>query len=410
MMREPNSAVEAGESTDEALLFLRVGERDAKAAQSVVAISAKPPAGITTAITDRGLADARRAAKAAPNVAFGVDPVLWRLELAEYWKTARLDRLSYAPESGEPWRPSDFDDVNRRDAIADAVVREQADRGATFMFAAHRPPVSTRRTPVFPDNELLRASMAARDLHADGTRLFLPVVGTLAGLRQVVSTSFAWPDGTRPDAIWLMVDELSEKASPVGVRDALKIVQILQAAGAPVIVARAGGLRGLFHACGVAGSEIGLGRLIGFRLGDYRRRRGPGFSPPRFEMPSLHSSLPQSVARALLSAEAVPESTCPCPACEQGRADVEDRLARASEHNAWVACNEQRTKRRAPRRELTKFADSVRVARRLEFDLRAAGLLANDLTSLRLLASSIEAIDRDGFLDDQDDAGRAGVG
>src|SRR5262249_1286719 len=89
-----------------------------------------------------------------------------------------------------------------------------------------------------------------------------------------------------PARWWLMLDTLS----PPGTLDELyfptRFAPLVQETGIDTISARAGYLRYPFLAFGIAGVEVGLGRLAGLRFSDFQRNGGPGYIPPQFEFPS----------------------------------------------------------------------------------------------------------------------------
>jgi hypothetical protein len=124
---------------------------------------------------------------------------------------------------------------------------------------------------------------------------------------------------------------------------ALRLALLLQDTGAPAILSRVGTLRHFFLACGVGGIDVGLGRLDGFRLSDWRsppRQGGRGRPPARFEFPTLLCSLPRDKARELLDSDLVVESACDCSACLLARS-TDERLERAAEHNLAMLKRQQ---------------------------------------------------------------------
>jgi hypothetical protein len=168
----------------------------------------------------------------------------------------------------------------------------------------------------------------------------------------------------RPDAWLLQADGLSEDSSPQRIVATLRLALLLQATGAPVIVGRAGALRRLFWAFGVGGAEFGLGRLLRFSVPDFTKSgRGPGPVPgPRFEMPSLCSSLPNDLAQWLVEHEFVAEAACSCPACLQAEPPGTD-FGTTVEHDAHVVVGQAD--------DLTDHAPSARAAS-LDSDLQSA--------------------------------------
>jgi hypothetical protein len=148
----------------------------------------------------------------------------------------------------------------------------------------------------------------------------------------------------RPDAWLLMADRLSEDSGVERIVAALRLALLLQAASAPVILARAGDLRRLAWTLGVAGAEFGLGRMLRFAVPDFRKaKRGPGPTPgPRMKLPSLVGSAPFEQARRLVGAELVLEAECECPGCA-GAGTLDARMAAMAEHESRTS-----TPRRSP--------------------------------------------------------------
>jgi hypothetical protein len=167
-----------------------------------------------------------------------------------------------------------------------------------------------------------------------------------------------------PNEYWLMLNPLRPSSDIGELSTALRFALLLQETGARSVVGRAGILRHLFLAFGVGGVEVGLGRLNGFRFSDWEQEGGPGYTPPYFEFPSLVSALSRDLARAVLESGVLPETDCPCRACQEA-ATVDERLEMTPEHNAYVIRLEQL--------ELAGVAPALRVARLQE---RIAGALA----------------------------------
>lgn len=215
-----------------------------------------------------------------------------------------------------------------------------------MFFSAHFATAALDDPWLRRNGKLLDDSLRARDAFDDSKPLFALMAASLDALcSETALLQFAnRMRRGRPDGFWLMLDPLAPPGSEAQVVFALRLALLMQDLGAPAVLARVGTLRHFFLACGVGGVEVGLGRYDGFRLSDWRsasRQGGPGRLPPRFEVPSLLCALPPDKARPLLESGLLPESDCACNACLIGNS-VEERLARASEHNAAILAEERR--------------------------------------------------------------------
>jgi serine/threonine protein kinase len=322
---------------DEPLIFLRVGQRDADAAVNAC-LRGDLPTGLVVPISERNaLVVAGRAAR-AHDLSFSVDHLLWRMASSHFSRTKALRELPYAPDGLSPWRPDDLRSLQATRQVAHQVIDAQIERAANTLFAANFYFDGLDDPWLKRDAALLGDSLSARDAHGPHRRLFAPIAAAFEPLTSetaLLALANRLSRG-RPDGYWLLLDGVAPPGTVAHLIFSLRLARLLQEQlGVPVVFGRAGSLRHLFLACGIAGVEVGLGRLVGFRRADFvGRQGGRGYAPAQWDTPSLLCSLSRDKARAVLESGEIPESTCSCSTCRGGAASLEERLNAAAEHNA----------------------------------------------------------------------------
>jgi len=350
---------------DRPLTFMRLGRQDLETGMRAVRDGARPTAVVTGVAESRETTVRARHLTQEAGVSRLADPLLFRTALDGYRTAPNLQTLDYTPgRDGDPYRPEEFDDPDLERRVGRSVVGAQVDlRTGAAMSGAF---VVERI-----DDPWLAVNQRLLRIGADAAAAWdVPLIATLplrmSGFDRLESQRLLVRAlaARRPAAWLLMIDGISEDSSPERLVAALRLALLLQATSAPVILARAGDLRRLFWALGVAGVEFGLGRLLRFSVPDFRKtKRGPGPTPgPRVELPSLGCSVPFEQARRLLAGELVAEVDCTCAACSAA-VTLAARMNAAAEHDAHVVL------------EQAKFARGKTPAARvdaLDSDLRAA--------------------------------------
>jgi hypothetical protein len=361
-------------------VFARV-RYDVDAAVSASLAGAVPDA-LVVNIRDRStkpLVLARRAAH-HHGIDLGVDPMLMRMMFSQWANTASLADLPYAPSGLAPHAPRDLANRAAANELARSVIEAQADVGATLAFAAHFPVISK-------DDEWQRRNPSLLAASLDAAKAFdLPLWGVAAVSPEVIcspndQTEFVNRLVRGEPAGWLLcVDGLSARAGDTTVLWSVRLALLLMERGAPVVVARATGLRRLLFAFGL-GTEIGLGRYEGFRLSDMREGGGPGQTPPYFEFPELLCSLPSETALEILRADVLPR--CECPSCSAA-SGPEEQVAMAPAHNASIAMTERDALARIPPTvRVSDLREQITAALVTDNRLRRARLLSRPLRHLR---------------------------
>ena len=387
---------------NEPLVFARVGEADVDDAVNAI-LRGDTPTGLVVGITERAaLVPARKAAR-AHGAHFVVDPFLLRMAFANFVRTRALRDLPYAPPGVTPWQPDDLRGLDQSADLARNVIREQHHCGASIYMSAHFTVRSLDDAWLRRDTKLLDDSLLARDAFDADKPLFSILAASLDFLcseTAVLQFANRMRRG-RPDGFWLMLDPLTPPGGETHLIYALRLAILLQDLGVPVIMSRVGSLRHFFLACGVGGVEVGLGRFDGFRLSDWRsppRQGGPGRIPPRFDFPSLLCSLPQDKAALVLRSGLVPESECSCTACLLG-SSVEDRLARATEHNAAVLAREREMLAGVSTPErIGRLRDAIARAGALGRRLRRLSSWNERMEHLRVFEASLDEVARTDLL------------
>jgi hypothetical protein len=396
-------SIEPWPDGEEPLIFLRVGRRDAHAAANAC-IRGDRPTGLVVPISERdALIVAGRTARAY-NLSFGVDHLLWRMASSNFSRTKTLRELPYAPQGLSPLRPDNLRSLDSSREAARHVIAAQIERAANILFAANFYFDGLDDPWLKRNAVLLDHSLRARDAHGPQRRLFAPIAAAFEPLTSetaLLSLANRLSRG-RPDGYWLLLDGVAPPGTVAHLIFSLRLARLLQEQlGAPVVIGRAGSLRHVFLACGVAGAEVGLGRLVGFRRSDFiGSQGGRGYAPAQWEAPSLLCSLSREKARAVLDSGEVPESTCPCRTCRGGNAALDDRLNATAEHNAAILRMDRLELAGKPVADrIDRLRANIERARALGRRLRARKLLTlTDLEHLNIWSQTLDEIAASGLL------------
>jgi hypothetical protein len=374
------------------LLFVRAG-REKDPLPRACSRLCHPDVVIASIADQTARREARRVAGYG-NALFAVDPFTFRFGSANFALSSRLASVGFAPADGiQPFQPGHFRDLEASRAFAADVVDHQVDAAATFLFGAAFVIRSIDDPWLVRTAKLLEESVRRRDVSAPDTPLFAPLplaieafITEEAQSRLVNKLSRANVDG-----YVLMFDQLEEASPPALIVAAVRLALLLQQTGRPVVVARAGSLRHVFLAFGIAGVELGLGRYAGFRLSDFQARRPFGASKPRFEFSSLLMTATPELASKILNAGVLPETNCACPGC--GRAsDAATRIARTVEHDAATYEGERIALADMPASQRVEVLErAVSEGLGYEAELRRANVLSGRLEHLRIWPKAISA-------------------
>lgn len=374
------------------LLFVRAGREKDPLARACAQLC-NPDAVVASLIDQTGRREARRVA-GHTNALFAVDPLTFRFASANFTLSTRLTELQFAPEDRiQPFHADYFRDLETARAFAAEVVDAQIDAAATLLYGASFVIRSVDDPWLARTAKLLEESVRRRDVSALDVPLFAPLPLVIDGFMTEEAQSRLVNKLSRAnvDGYVLMFDELTEASPPALIIAAIRLALVLQQSGRPTVIARAGALRHIFLAFGIAGVEVGLGRHAGFRLSDFDARRPFGHQPPRFEFPSLLMSATQEQASRILNANVVPESSCTCPGCSNAT-NTEARLKRAVEHDAATYQLESDSRDGVAAVERVELLERA-VASALEYEaqLRKAKVLKGRLDHLRVWPQAITA-------------------
>jgi serine/threonine protein kinase len=402
-VREAPRRIEPLPDGREPLIFLRVGQRDADAAVNAC-LRGELPTGLVVPISERNaLVVAGRAAR-AHDLSFGVDHLLWRMASSNFSRTKALRELPYAPRGLSPWRPEDLRSLEASRRVAHEVVEAQIERAANMLFAANFYFDGLDDPWLKRDAALLGDSLQARDAHGAGRRMFAPIAAAFEPLTSetaLLSLANRLSRG-RPDGYWLLLDGVAPPGTVAHLIFSLRLARLLQEQlGVEVIIGRAGALRHVFLACGVAGVEVGLGRLVGFRRSDFvGSQGGRGHAPAQWDTPSLLCWLSRDKARAVLESGEIPESTCSCRTCRGGAASLGERLDAAAEHNASMLYRDRLELAGMPVADrIDRLRSNIDRAQALGRRLRARKLLtAGDLEHLTVWTRTLDEVAESGLL------------
>jgi hypothetical protein len=321
---------------------MRLGRSDLEAGMRAVREGARPAAVITG--LGEGLSTTSRARRlsATAGIPWMADPLLFRTALEGYRTPSALQDLDYTPgRDGEPYLPEDLASREVTNIVGRSVVGAQVDLQAGAVIGGGFTVSSI-------DDPWLKVNQHLLRVQADAAATWdLPLIAALplriSGFTDLDSQRLLIRAlmARRPDAWLLMADGLSEDSGIERTIAGLRLALALQAASAPVILARAGGLRRVALSLGVAGVEFGLGRMLRFSVPDFSKSgRGPGPIPgPHVELGSIGVSVPFVHADRFVREGLLAESNCGCSSCTQA-ASFDERMARMPEHNAHVVTTE----------------------------------------------------------------------
>lgn len=319
------------------LTMLRLGGADLGPASRAFATGARPSAIVTGLAEHRETTIRARRTSREYGIPWFADPLLFRTGLDGYRTARNLQTLDYTPgRDSAPFTPEEFDDRELELRVGRGVVGVQGDLGASGALGGAFV-IDGPADPWLPVSQRLFGVSADRAA-ADRLPLLAVLPIRLAGFesrsaQQALVRAFS---AKVPAGWYLLADGLSEDSSAERILAALELTSRFRASGTPVLLGRAGDLRGLLWALGI-GTEVGLGRLLRFSVPDFTKlSRGPGaLGGPRIETPSLCCSLPFQKARRLIDAEVVAEVSCDCPACRRSHTPLASS-AEVAEHDAHV--------------------------------------------------------------------------
>lgn len=334
---------------EEPRVYIRTGLADVDAVFNACMHHYTPTGIVVGATEPAAVARARRAATGCGSE-FMVDPLVMRYAFMSFPRTKALLGLPYAPKapdgaeaaaSLQPYGAKEFRSRERCREFTRAVLAWQDEKAATRLLAPAFP-IRTADDPWIAANAtLLDCAVAEREV------FHKPIVGQIPVSLEAICSPDAQTElvnrlrRCEPDEWWLAIDPLSPPGNIDELYWAMRFALLVQETGPDVIVARPSYLRHILLAFGIAGIEVGLGRLAGLRFSDFQRDGGPGYIPPQFEFPSLLCALRRDEARMLLASGNVPEVECECRSCREATT-VEQRIEAAAEHNAYVLDQERR--------------------------------------------------------------------
>jgi eukaryotic-like serine/threonine-protein kinase len=366
------------------LLFLRTGRE--RGALKVACVSASKPSGVIAPLVDLSARREARHVAGHCDVYFSADPQFFRFAHASFTASRRLTNISFAPSDKiTPFQPDHFRDLDRARETAAAVIDEQIEAGATFLFGASCTVRSVDDRWLPRSAKLLEESVRHRDYRNSELPLFAQLVLSLDGFCSAEAQARLANQISRADVdgYFLLLDQLAAESPPGLLVAAIRLALVLQQTGRPAVLGRADILSYLFLAFGIAGVERGLGRAHGFRLSDFEKRAPIATRPPRFEIPSLLASFTPEHAARILKSGRVPESSCRCSACTSATS-ISQRLSRTVQHDA--AMYEQLRDQLDgvdPRLRVARLSAAIDSARSLESQLIKAKVLSGRLHHLR---------------------------
>lgn len=366
------------------LLFLRTGRE--RGPLKAACASATKPSGIIAPLVDLSARQEARQVAGHCDIYFSADPQFYRFAHASFTASRRLTDVSFAPaDKITPYQPDHFRDLDHARETAGAVVEDQIEAGANFLFGASCTVRGVDDKWLPRSAKLLEESVRHRDYRNSELPLFAQLVLSLDGFCSADAQARLANQLSRADVdgYLLLVDQLVAESPPGLLVAAIRLALVLQQTGRPVVLGRADTLSHLFLSFGIAGIERGLGRAHGFRLSDFDKRTPIAMRPARFEIPSLLASFTPEQAERILASGLVPESSCPCSACASATS-IRQRLARTVEHDAVMyeqLCDELDGV--DPRLRVARLSAAVDAARSLEAQLIKTKVLSGRLQHLR---------------------------
>jgi hypothetical protein len=362
------------------LLVARVASASAADAVLGFALQARAPDVAIAAVTQPSQLDKLHRARAMTGGRVAVDTRIMDTAVGGYRSIAALRDRAFLPSGGEPHSPSSSRAPGETERIARGDMAEQIKEGADFLRASAFMIDSLESGWLRRNPRLLEVSLAARDALAPDSPLYAQVPCSMDAItrrdcRLSIVNRFARGE---PDGYWVGIAGV-ETCAADQLAAAVDFILMLEHLGAPCIWTLPGTLAELAWSLGVAGVEIPLGRAGGFRAPSPARQIRRFDRAPRFEFPSIMTSLSADLAALALEAGELPECFCRCPSCENA-GNVEEALQRADEHNLWVWL------------ELRDVLGSLDMGQRLEryrFRLRAA---AKQLSAVRRSVPELRAL------------------
>lgn len=318
------------------ILVVRTGTKSAAHAVADAAMQGEAPDVAITAITRPADLEELHRARAASGMRLAVDTRVMDTAVAGYRSIAALANRQFLPVGPEPHTPTSLRAAGETERVARGDMRDQLDERANLLRATAFPIEADTSGWLQRDARLLDAALAAREALAptDPLWAFVPIaIEALTHQDHRLSIANRFARG-EPDGYWLGVADV-DAASADQIAAAVHFALMLQELGGPCIWTVPGWLAELAWSLGVAGVEVPLGRVGGFRLPSGARhvRRKP--PPRRFEFPSLLGSFDVEITAELLARSVLPESDCPCPSCGAASTPAE-AVAHADDHNMWV--------------------------------------------------------------------------
>lgn len=351
------------------VLALRaVGPGSARAILDAAMRGSSPDIAIAPVTQQAALEELHRA-RALTSTPLAVDTLIARTGIGGFGAVAALRGRSYMPTGGEPHTPRSLRSSGESERVARGDIAEQLNDGASLLRAPAFP-IDGPESPWLRRNpRLLEISLAARDALAPELALYaqLPcTIDALAHREHRLSIVNRYARG-EPDGCWLSIAGL-DGGAPEQLAGALDLALMIQHLGAPCVWTLPGTIAEFAWSLGVAGVEVTLGRVGAFRLPVSGQVIRNADRAPRFEFPSIMTSLSAGHAADALATGVLAECDCPCPSCAVA-ASVAERLLNADAHNLWVWSS--------LRDELARLDDTQRVER-YRFRLTEAGETLRD--------------------------------
>lgn len=318
------------------LLVSRVTGASASRAVVDLALHGVGPDVAIAAITQPAQLDHLHQARGIGGMVLAVDTRVLDTATSGYRSVAALRNRRFLPTGPEPHTPASLRASGEIERIARGNVQEQVSEGADLLRSAAFPVESPESGWLRRDPRLLEASLAARDALGPALPMYAHVPCTIEALthkedRLSIVNRFARGE---PDGYWVGIAGV-ESSSADQIAAALDFVLMLEQLGPPCVWTLPGTLVELAWSLGVAGVEVPLGRVGGFRLPAATRQTRRTERASRFELPSLMASVSAEVATLALDSDVFPESACRCPSCQRASSTLE-RVAHADEHNLWA--------------------------------------------------------------------------
>jgi len=317
-------------------LATRVTSRPAAEAVLSFALRARAPDAAIAAVTQPGQLEELHRARAMTGSRVAIDTRIMDTAIGGFQSIAALRDRAFLPAEGEPHTPTSVRAPGETERIARGDVAEQVKEGADLLRAPAFMIDSLESGWLRRNPRLLEVSLAARDALAPNSPLYAQVPCSIDAItrredRLSIVNRFARGE---PDGYWVGIAGI-ESCAADQLAAAIDFVLMLEHLGAPCVWTLPGAVAELAWSMGVAGVEIPLGRAGGFRVPSPARQIRRIDRAPRFEFPSIMTSLNADQAVLALESGELPECSCCCPSCEGAR-DARGALEHADEHNLWV--------------------------------------------------------------------------